>query len=648
MLIDKTLKLKLTNKNIGHYKKLGYTNKSGDIVEVKIEDIPLASKYKIRVQCDNCGLINTIIVHSFTRNCKNGIYLCKKCSHIRYEETNLSKYNVKYPMQSLEIQEKAKKTNLIKYGVEYPSQNVEVKKKIEDTCLDKYGVKSYMETEKFKEDSINTMIEKYGVSHPSFSSEIRAKIENTCEKQYGFKTPLLSKDIQIKISTTKKSKYNDVNYNNREKYKKTCLDVYGYENPMYNLNIQNKRKNTMFKRYGVEYPAQLEEIYEKMIASGYQIHRYKDLYYQGEYELDFLKKYYDIGIKRGPTIKYEFNSKTHYYHSDFYYEKLNLIIEIKSKKWYDEHLEKNKSKEKACIEQGYKFMFIIDKNYEVFDKIIKSITYNKEHCWQYEVKLQLDNENNKYGDLSVKDFTFEFISDSDKKGCKDVKEFIEKYEWLGKMPNRPTHRFVAKYNNEIGGVIVMATPNSFSKLLSMEYDDKEKLISRGANAPWTPKNLSSSLIMWAIKWMVKNTSFRLFTAYSDTEAKELGTIYQACNFKYLGQNYGGEYIYFDINKPSLGWFSNRNFRRRSIYNRIAKELTIEKTWHKVSEIPKDIKKILDIEISKYKKTCLERKTLPKHKYVYILGENKRETKLLLKRFYQKNPKVVNIKYPKTR
>ena len=46
--------------------------------------------------------------------------------------------------------------------------------------------------------------------------------------------------------------------------------------------------------------------------------------------------------------------------------------------------------------------------------------------------------------------------------------------------------------------------------------------------------------MFSIKWMAKNTPFRAFTAYSDPEAKELGTIYQACNFYYIGQSSGSQ------------------------------------------------------------------------------------------------------------
>ncbi len=647
MLLDKTLKIKLANKNIGHYNRLGYKNKSGEIVEINTMDMPTASKYKVRVECDNCHTENSISFHSFSRNFKDNIYLCKKCSHIRLEKTSLKKYNVKHPMQSKEIQEKTKQTNLERYGFEYPIQNFEVKMKRENTCMDKYGEKSYMNTDKFREDSIVTMLSRYGVSHPSQSEHIREKTESTCEKIYGVKTPLLSEDIKEKILLTKKLRYNDENYNNRIKYKSTCLELFGYENPMLDSTIKDKVKKTMMGRYGVEHPAQLEEIYNKMLKNGYIVHKYKDIYYQGGYELDFLKNYYHIGIKRGPTIKYAFNETEHIYYSDFYFEKMNLIIEIKSLKWYEEHLEKNIQKQKSCIEQGFNFIFIIDKDYTIFNKIIKHLTYDKKHSWQYDIRLK-SNDDEKYGNLKISDFTFEYVNDSNKNDCNDVKEFIEKYEWLGKMPNRPTHRFIAKYKGELGGVVVMATPNAFSKLIDNSYDNLEKLISRGASAPWTPKNLASSLIMWAINWMVKNTQFRVFTAYSDTEAKELGTIYQACNFIYLGQKYGGEYLYFDLNKPHLWWFSNRNFRRKSIYNRVAKKLNITKTWDKVSEIPIDIKSILDKKILEYKNNCIERKTKPKHKYVYILGKDKRETKMLLNKFKEKNPKLVDLEYPKTR
>jgi hypothetical protein len=85
----------------------------------------------------------------------------------------------------------------------------------------------------------------------------------------------------------------------------------------------------------------------------------------------------------------------------------------------------------------------------------------------------------------------------------------------------------------------MATPNTFSFALGKENRDIIKLVSRGASISWAPKNLGSWIVSRACKWMVQNTDFRMFEAYSDPLAKELGTIYQALNWTYLGQTSGG-------------------------------------------------------------------------------------------------------------
>jgi hypothetical protein len=237
--------------------------------------------------------------------------------------------------------------------------------------------------------------------------------------------------------------------------------------------------------------------------------------------------------------------------------------------------------------------------------------------------------------------------------CGKVKGFITRHEWLGKMPHRPTHRFIATYKGNLAGVIIMATPNAFSNLLGKEARDLEKLISRGACISWSPKNLASALVMYSIRWMVKNTSYRFFTAYSDTTARELGTIYQACNFTYLGQNSGARFDYFDQNNKSPEWFSDRIFRKTTNYKFYAHELGIEWEkawsyrdkifWHKVLV---EIKAKLKQASKEHENRCLKRALPKKHKYLYILGANKRETKFLKKKFSVLNPNLVNLSYPK--
>lgn len=292
--------------------------------------------------------------------------------------------------------------------------------------------------------------------------------------------------------------------------------------------------------------------------------------------------------------------------------------------------------------------------------------YTDDKCWQShirEVNLEEDildvcektnSTNQDIENLKVPDFEFVYIDKEEKEKCQEIKQFIERHEWLGKLPTRPTHRFAAYYKGYLAGVIIMATPNAFANLLGAENRHMEKLISRGACISWSPKNLGSAMIMFSIRWMVKNTHYRAFTAYSDPEAKELGTIYQACNFYYIGQSSGSTKMFYDKSRPQLGWFSDRNFRLRSYYKNYCKALKIEikDGWFRKEGVnwglmPEDVVKKLKDYGKYYQSTCESRKVPPKHKYVYILGAAPKETKILRKKFEEFNKEKIKS-YPKER
>lgn len=283
-------------------------------------------------------------------------------------------------------------------------------------------------------------------------------------------------------------------------------------------------------------------------------------------------------------------------------------------------------------------------------------TYNESHCWQYDIRirnLELDlleaGLTKEYTDnLHVCDFVFTFVEDKlEKNRCA---EFIKRHEWLGNIPQYPTHWFAAYHKDILAGVIIMNMPNAFSKLLGDETREFERLISRGACISWSPKNLASSFLMWSIKWMVQNTQYRLFTAYSDPTAKELGSIYQACNFYYLGKNSGTNNRY--INPYTGKIVSDRFFRQRSAYKKYAKELGIPwvKEWTAPTRmawenVPKDVEKKLR-DFSKYKQSISERIEFDsKHKYAFTLGKDKNETKALRTKFESRNK---TYPYPKVR
>lgn len=658
MIITKKIKIKTTNKNITYYKSLGFDINSGDEITISPKQLPPTSIKKIIVKCEVCGKEKKITMYSYRRNIEEyNYYSCStKCAKEKTNNTSIKKYGIDHYNKTDEFKKRVKSTKKEKYGDE---NYVNIKKQ-RKTNIERYGFESYMKTDMFQKKKEKTLLNKYNVIAPLQNEEIKNRWKKTNLEKYNVEYPLQNEEIKNKSKITKKNKYNNENYNNRIKYKTTCINKFGFDNPMKNEEIKDKFYKSFFEKYGEKHPMHVSKFVDRMIKSGVKIFKYKDtdLYYQSTYEKDFLDKYYNIlKIDRGKIVRYIYKGNEHIYYPDFYIEELNLIIEIKSTNWYNIHKEKNELKKEYCIKNGYNFLFILDKDYTIFDKLIKYKIYkNEKVCYQYKIKMdnkKYDGDKVKFKKLNVSDFKFKYIDSSDKIMCDKIKKFIEKYEWLGKMPNRPTHRFVAMYGDKIGAVIVMATPNSFSKILGENTKNIEKLISRGANAHWTPKNLSSSLIMWSIKWMVNNTQFRLFSAYSDTEAKEIGTIYQACNFIYLGQKFGSDYVYFDLNNPNIGWTSGRNFRKLSYYKKISKKNNIiwDSNWNSKytilwNNIPKNIKNILISNREKDMNNLIKRKTEKKHKYIYFLGKDKKETKNLIKLFNDNNPNYKKIDYPK--
>jgi len=247
-------------------------------------------------------------------------------------------------------------------------------------------------------------------------------------------------------------------------------------------------------------------------------------------------------------------------------------------------------------------------------------------CHQYKIRektLQEDIEAGFPTNLTPSDFIL-----AQEPYNKEHKAFIERYEWLGNVGQSVGKVFTARWQGKLGGVVIIGAPNAYS------FDVKlEALIQRGACASWTPKNLGSMLVMFGCRWMVKNTEKRIFTAYSDPEAGEIGTIYQACNFDYLGSKWGASKMYFIDGK----WKSMRTFTNTWGVHKSAKELGIEwlPEWtiphsgrQNLKTIPKEITKRLR-EYGKAKAEACPVKLQPKKgKYVLILGRTKKETKKL--------------------
>lgn len=207
------------------------------------------------------------------------------------------------------------------------------------------------------------------------------KRENTNINLFGVKNCFQSEDKKNIIKQTMIKKYG-VDHNMKtekclNQRKETYMKNWGVDNPSQSDEIKIKKENTCLKNFGVKSPLQNRNVFMKSKLSSNQIHKYKEydnLTYQGSYEYDFLNKYSDIIKIENPNfvIQYEYEKLQHKYHPDFFIDKYNLIIEIKSEYTYNKEIDKNLAKKKFCIDQGYEFLFIINKKYDILDNILQN------------------------------------------------------------------------------------------------------------------------------------------------------------------------------------------------------------------------------------------------------------------------------------
>jgi len=231
----------------------------------------------------------------------------------------------------------------------------------------------------------------------------------------------------------------------------------------------------------------------------------------------------------------------------------------------------------------------------------------------------------------------------------EIKKFLISYEWLQSVGVSAKWCFTMRLQGYLAGVQIFNEPAAYSKILKERSLKMECLVQRGCTVSWAHHHLGSKMLMASIKWMVKNTDKRIFVGYADSQAGEIGTLYSACNFKYLGNKFGVKYKYqhpsYKSNKP----FCAHSLKRTSVFKTWCKQnnIKIESNYIKsngfkdLKTIPLEIKKAwynwANIIISESKKIPIE----SKGKYVLIRGKNKKE-----QRFLEKQITVKTYPYPK--
>jgi len=312
----------------------------------------------------------------YNKFCQNN--KCVKIGRVNeIEKTNIKKYGVSNVNKLESVRIKIKETNLARYGNFCPMQEEKRQSQIQKDNIDKFGFNYLFKSKEIQLKSALTREKRYGYKYTYQTPKLLEKISKTNLERYGIKNPILHSDVQAKLKKTNLEHYGNeyqiASKLTRNKIEQTNLKRYGNICSLQTPIIQKKSKKTNLMRYGVEYPMQNKELFEKTQKSAFKIKKYKDtdLWYQGSYELDFLDNYYDLyDIERGPSIKFKFDKKNKVYHSDFFIPFLNLIVECKNSYLAKRDEFKLKAKEIACIDQGYNWIMLIDKNYEKIKELI--------------------------------------------------------------------------------------------------------------------------------------------------------------------------------------------------------------------------------------------------------------------------------------
>ena len=160
-------------------------------------------------------------------------------------------------------------------------------------------------------------------------------------------------------------------------------------------------------------------------------------------------------------------------------------------------------------------------------------------AWQYKVRVQkaIEESKNPYWvnlDLDIQHSVVKPVT------VVEAKKIIEEYEWLGCMPAISTYCYGIFFKDKVtgdevcGGVVVYG--KEYAENLGVwdkyGYTGKIILLARGVCLHWTKKNTNSHLIMESMKLLPPE--YEVVTCTTDGYAGEIGTIYQACNFYYVG------------------------------------------------------------------------------------------------------------------
>jgi hypothetical protein len=132
----------------------------------------------------------------------------------------------------------------------------------------------------------------------------------------------------------------------------------------------------------------------------------------------------------------------------------------------------------------------------------------------------------------------------------EAKTIILKYEWLGNMGVTDC-AFGLYFGKYLAGVACFgrtAGTKTAESVCGRDYAHMVRVLNRGACVHWAHRHSASFLIPRARNLMAEK-GFNIFVAYSDADAGEIGTVYQATNWLYCGTTSGAPSSFVWSGKP---------------------------------------------------------------------------------------------------
>lgn len=577
-----------------------------------------------------------------------------KKENVEYQKIEImKKYGVPYTTLLPEMKEKTRQTNLLRRGVEYPMQSPEVQKKSRETVREHYGVDYAGQSEEIKERIARTNTQRYGAPNPLQNPAVMQRVIDTTRERYGV----------------------DNAFQMVDRVQAGMLEKFGQKTPLRVPEIVQRKDETNLKRYGVKYPHMSPDIQDKITKTNRE--RYgadtpfesaairkkiadtcaKNGYSQSTEEIAFLEEL----RKFDPDVKHHEPHPVLGFIMDYYMPAHDLWVQFDGIYWHGKNIQEipedpspqMASIIRAMVNDSYQNAMVPNlirfwsddvsralKKGTVHDLVSGKISENRNStdrmCHQFKKKMEFLREDLEELSFNPKSVKASMLSLAKEDLTPELSKFIKKYEWLGNIGVPSKWCFTARYEGLICGVVMINEPSAYSKLLGDKTPIYEALIQRGATASWAPRNAGSRLLSYAFDWMVKNTSKRLFVGYSDPEANELGYIYQACNFEYLGDGYGSGVLYRHPSIKKGKTYTSHSLYRTSSLKRWCRDNGVEMqdSWFKANGF-KDLSAIpVEIKHKWYgwcKEITSESEVVPvskKKKYVLLVGRDRRELRTL--------------------